>query len=327
MNICFFTITHFGDVFFSQPFILNICKNNPNLQFYYWCFLGHFLFENYVNNLKYIENDIVTEYNNNYINGNEPDNLIKCDESLKKMFIINGNTNFFYFEHNNKKYIALNTHCAILNTVDMYPDGLINGYINVINNIKNTFGLNIINYIEDGNLLPIIKNSNYNINKFLLWHNNNNNNNNKYVFFYNFRPRSITYFMNCNPIIKYLSIQFPDLFFIVPVFDNELDNIQNIKFCDKDFDCIYDTRCSNLLMIEKIQLFCKSIFIIPCGASWMFMNNEIENYIDKKIFMIEFEFYSNKLNKWYNYCRKNNDTIVDNININNIEPTIRELYY
>lgn len=46
MNICFFNVAHIGDNFFSQPFILNICKNNPEVTFYYWSLVGDIFFDN-----------------------------------------------------------------------------------------------------------------------------------------------------------------------------------------------------------------------------------------------------------------------------------------
>jgi hypothetical protein len=68
MNICFFNCNHIGDIFFAQPFILNICKNNPSVTFYYWFYIGHVFFENKCSNLKYLENNICREYKNKLVN-------------------------------------------------------------------------------------------------------------------------------------------------------------------------------------------------------------------------------------------------------------------
>jgi hypothetical protein len=197
----------------------------------------------------------------------------------------------------------------------------IQSYINNINILNNKFNLNINNLNKTNDFLADITNyniPNYNIDidKFLKWNYNNSNKN--YIFFYNFKTRSINYHIDIAKLIRHLSLLFTNLIFIVPVFHKELENLNNVKFCDTDFDCFYDRTCLNLLMIEKIQLFCKSIIILPTGASWMFMNNNIKNYIDKKIYMLENEDYTNRLNNWYNFCSNNNNNIVSNLKLDNL---------
>jgi len=323
MNICFFSTQHIGDVYFSQPFILNICKNNPEITFYYWSFLGHIFFENKINNLKYLENNLCIEYNNNLINGRPPEDLLNCDYLLKKLFIDNTSNTNFVFCYENINYIALNTHCSVMGSSDLCIIGLIEAFINNINIINNKFNLNINNLINTNDLLPDIKYDNINIDKFLKWKNDNVENN--CIFFYNFKPRSLNYPININITIKNLATLFTNIIFIIPLFNEELHNLNNVKFCDKDFDCFYNTTCNNLLMIEKIQLFCKYIIIIPCGASWIFMNKNIDNYIDTKIYMLENDIFTKKLNNWYNYCKNNTVNIVNNINLNTLYLYIKSL--
>jgi hypothetical protein len=321
MNICFFNTQHFGDVFSFQPFILQICKNNPEINFYYWFILGHILYENKVNNLFYIENNIIPTYNNKIINGYPPENVLTCDENIKKMFIGNASNTNFIFEYNNNKYIGINVWCHVLKCPDFCFRELQYGFNNIINIVNTEHKLNINISNENNNILPTIKN-NVNINKFLEWEKINNDK--TYIFFYNFKPRSLTA-LNYNSYIKNLAIIFHNIIFIVPVFDESLINLENIKYCDKDFDCEYDTRCTNLLMIEKIQQFCKLIFIIPSGSSWLFLNDDVEKYDNNVIYLVEHHYYKNKLNNWYNIYTNNKNELINNIDINNITSLIQSV--
>ena len=315
MNICFFNVVHIGDIFFSQPFILNICKNNPEVTFYYWSLVGDIFFENRSSNLKYLEHNICREYKNKFFNGYPPEYNIIGDETLIRLFTNPNNNEHFIFSYKNINYIAFNTHCTAMGcSPDICVISAIKSYKNNINILNNKFNLNINNLNKTNEFLPDITNYNINIDKFLKWNHNNLNKN--FIFFYNFKARSLEYHIDVAKVIRQLSLLFTNLIFIVPVFDKELENLNNVKFCDTDFDCFYDRSCLNLLMIEKIQLFCKSIIILPTGASWMFMNNNIKNYIDKKIYMLENEDYTNRLNNWYNFCSNNN--IVSNLKLDNL---------
>ena len=325
MNICFFNCNHIGDIFFAQPFILSICKNNPSVTFYYWFYVGHVFFENKCSNLKYLENNICREYKNKLVNGYPPEVQTNNDKRLEQLFkslAADYRYPHFIFSYKSIDYIALNVHCISMGcSRDLCINSAIKSYINSINILNNKYGLNINNLNKTNDFLPDITNTNINIDKFLKWHTSNSNKN--YIFFYNFKTRSLDYF-NTSEIIRQLSLLFTNLIFIVPVLDTELENLNNVKSCDTDFDCFYDSTCLNLLMIEKIQLFCKSIIIIPTGASWMFMNNNIKNYIDKNIYILENEKYANLLNEWYNFCNSNNtnictnNKIVNNLNLDNL---------
>lgn len=325
MNICFFSVQHFGDNFFAQPFILNICKNNPELYFSYWFFLGHFCFDNMVSNLHFLESNVEVKYNQQLIDGSHPEDIMNGDLSLKRLFIQNDKTPFFTFYYNNIKYIAFNIWCASFGCDDICVNEIKIGFQNRIEQINISFGLSIKSEIDKYSLLPTLKK--VSIEPFLLWKQNHYNQ--KYIFIYNFKPRSITMHYNINYIIHNLCIKFPNIIFIVPNYTQELSNLSNIKFCDNDFNCIAEPSCKNLFILEKIQRYCSLVFTIPSGSSWMFFNSDL--YIENKqnIFIIENEVYSKKLNNWYHFCKNNNnENIIHNISsINNMEEYIRNYLY
>ena len=55
-HICFYNIYHFGDIFFTQPFVKHICDSNPNVIFYYWLLQGHAVYDG-IPNLICLEHD------------------------------------------------------------------------------------------------------------------------------------------------------------------------------------------------------------------------------------------------------------------------------
>jgi hypothetical protein len=327
MNICFFSVNHFGDNYFSQPFILNICKNNPGLSFKYWFFLGHFVFDNMVSNLHFLEYNTEVKYNQPLLYNSPPEDVINTDIYLKTLFIQNAATPFFTFSYNNTEYIAFNIWCASFGCDDICVKEMKTCFQNRIEQINIQFGLHIKNEIHNDSLLPILK-SDVSIEPFLLWKHNQNHYNQKYIFIYNFKPRSFPIHYNINDIIHSLCIKFPNIIFIIPNYSQELSDLSNIKFCDSDFNCIPEPSCKNLFILEKIQRYCSLVFVIPSGSSWMFFNSDL--YIENKqnIFMIENENYSNKLNNWYHFCKNNNnENIIHNISINNMEECIRNYLY
>jgi len=325
MNICFFSVQHFGDNFFAQPFILNICKNNPEVAFHYWFFIGHFCFDNMVPNLQFLESNIQVQYQQPLMNGSPPEDIMNGDLSLKSLFIQNDKTPFFTFYYNNNEYIAFNIWCISFGCEDICVEEMKKGFQNRIEQINIQFGLSIRNEMENVSLLPIIKE--VLIEPFLKWKQNNHFNQ-KYIFIYNFKPRSVIIDYNINTVIYYLCIQFPDIIFIVPNYSLELSNLPNIVFCDTNFECIIEPSCKNLFIIEKIQRICSLIFTLPSGSAWMFFNQRLYNNNNQNIFMLEHEVHTNKINNWYRFCKKdNNENVIHNISINNMEACIRNYLY
>jgi hypothetical protein len=315
-TICFFLPKHFGDNFFAQPFVLNICRNNPDVQFKYWSVIGNFIYDDMINNLTCIEKIHTYNYVGELANGSMPEYQLICDQALMNMFLINSHTSHFTFEYDNVEYIAFNLWGHILGCADVCIHGLKGAFQKGITNINNHYNLNIKYNASDNNLMPILKD--VSIDKFLLWKNDNSDK--KYVFIYNYLSRSVFNDVDINLFIKHCSFFFPNVIFIVPSFVDELSTLNNVKFCDKDFDCIVDRSCINLVMIEKIQTYCKVIFTFTSGSNWLFINNKLIYSSDiPKIYIINNESYSTKLNEWYNVCRNSNDTVINSIdNINSV---------
>ena len=103
-----------------------------------------------------------------------------------------------------------------------------------------------------------------------------------------------------------------DIIIIVSSYYHGLKNIENIKFCDKDFKCNYTPSCYNLLQIARIAEQCESIVTLPTGGAWGFYNCNM-NVKDKKYYMFRGRCYTDKLNNWYNFNSQSNDNPIKNI--------------
>ena len=312
-KICFYNTVHIGDTFFVEPFIRNFCDNNANYTCYIWLLYGYFLY-NDIKNLIPLDNYSET-YNKSLNSGEPPEDKSNFDINLKQMFISNHNTRFFKFKYNNENFIAINTWCIALGCrSDMIPSQLNSGFSNVINTINQSQGIQYINKVVDRRdtmpKLPKVE-----ITKFNNWAQINTK---KTCFFYNYRPRSISYHVHYNNIICNLANIYKDYIFIVPRYENELANIPNIKFCDIDFGCIETPDCKNVVMIEKIADSCSIVVTLPTGASWLFFNVNILSQTNKK-YILSGAIYEKKLNDWFSYSFSSYEKIINNIDENNIK--------
>jgi hypothetical protein len=320
MNICFFSVQHFGDNFFAQPFIRNICKNNPELSFNYWFFLGHFMFDNMENNLCALETVSSFDYISTLINGNPPEDIISTDQHLKNLFISNEKTPYFVFSYNSSQYIAFNIWCSSLNSLDIDVHSYINGIINNITNINNHFNMHIqydhTTTIE--NLIPKINECDISLfNKFY-----NENVGKKYVFMYNYKPRSLHYPIQIDTVIVDLAIRYPHIIFIVPIYKSGYENIVNIKCCDRDFGCCVDISCKNLAMLSQIITFCNIVITLPSGSTWTFFNDKMNI---QTFYILEWPEYAYKLNNWYKLAYNLQTNILQNIQTSDIEKLIKNI--
>ena len=323
MKVCFFTTQHIGDNLFSQPFVLHICRSNPDLQFYYWFFAGHILYSN-INNLNNLENDKPNVYNRILTPGEPPEDIINADNYIKQMFMINSAKTLFTFEYNNNKYIAFNIWCTALLSPEINFNSLYTGVIHKINELNTKFNVNIkFDYMEKTNYMP--KLIDVSIDKFIEWNNSmynkvvniETNTERKYIFIYNYKPRSVTVNYDINDCINKLCRIFPDLIFIVPNYKIELAELTNIKFCDKDFGCIEERECTNLLMVEKIARYCNIVFTLECGATWLFFNSNIDSQINNK-FIINGKTYADRINNWYHIASNTKNNVINSVNIEDL---------
>lgn len=327
VTLCFYNTQHIGDTFFFEPFIRNFCNNNKNHTFYIWLLYGYYLY-NDISNLKKINTSDSNIYNKILISGEPPEEYTDNND-LKKMFIHNSNTPLFEFMYKNETYIAINLWFRVLGAVrnfqnddnmEMNPLMINNKFYDIIQYINDNQSIQYINSMVTGiNIipkLPMIEVNNL-FNNWLL------TNTKKICFFYNYKPRSITYNIVYNDIIVYLSNTYTDYIIIVPRFEPQFTGISNIKCCDRDFNCIETPDCKNLVMIEQITRACNIIITLPCGASWLFLNTTILSQKNKK-YILSSIHYETKLNKWVSCAYNIDEKIITNINDKNVLNTIFE---
>jgi hypothetical protein len=320
---------HFGDTLFAQPFIKHVCDNNKNINFFYFILYGHALFRD-INNLGHIDK-YINSYNRRLLNGEAPEKNTYIDRNLYDILENNKFKTNFTFYFNNKSYIAVNIWCIGMgcnNNEEMDIYALERNFFKNIDTINNIYNLNIIyNITNKIYTLPYL--SVISIDRFIQW--NNNNKDTKKILFYNYVTRSAHFPYNLNNVIYQVANKFKDIIFIVPQFNQQLSNIDNIKFCDIDFDCIETPDCNNILMINQISELCDFIICPPTGGSWIFFNNNFQN-IKNKVYIIETtqdyeKTYTNKMNIWLNYAYNNstNNKTIIHIHYNDIEGIINNL--
>jgi len=294
MYLCFYSDAHLGDILLSNPFIKKICESNPNETFYQWSLYGNELVCGPVN-LYYLENNNCT-YKDNFKSGLAPEDFTD-DTFLKQLFIKNHNTSIFHFNYREKDYIALNTWCIPLGCeTDINLVELVTCYNRKIIEINDRFNTNLkINTYESWELMPYFKN--VSIDSFVDWKNKTNNYK-ELIFIYNYVPRLVKINIDINNFIKHICNLYKNSIIIVPLYNDLLNNITNIKFCDRDFDCNSDIYGNNLLKIKNINNYCNTIIALPTGGSWMLFNSDLKDN-KKKIYMLGNQTYVDKLNKWY----------------------------
>lgn len=312
MKICFFSNYHIGDSFFAHPYIKWICENNKDITFFLLIFCGYELFID-IPNLKKLQD---LNYNKEIVNGNSPEFNSNLDKKLLNMIQSKHRENLFTFNYNNENYIAFNIWCVSLGMTyeeDLNTEKMQKGFYDNLNKLNEKFKLNIVNkYISNFDILPSL--IDVDITKFFEWYNTTNK---KKVFIYNYKPRSLYYHINIDNVVFSLVKKYTNINFIVAMYQDNLKNLPNVKFCDIDFECKKDISCKNLLMEEKISRLCDIVIMTPTGSAMFFLNKNILNYNNKK-YMLENEKYTNKLNSYYNYCLNSNIKIIENINYSGI---------
>jgi hypothetical protein len=302
---------HIGDVYFTSLFVNLICKQNPDINFYYY-FINGDIFFNHISNIKRIV-PLEQTYNNKLINGNPPEDLL--DKTILN-FLIKENLQFSGYcilNVNNHDVLFINTWCIsnILKHDDYDINGAINSYNRLIHVINNEFNLNI-KFIYDNtvNFLDYI-NTEYKCIEGL-----DNTNFENTVFIFNYKTRSFDINTDkLNLIIRDFSISNN---IILTSYDSLFDNIPNIKFIDKDYGIYPVPSCENLLQLWDIAIRCKKIILIPSGSCWTFLH-KIQNFKNDQVFIFDSlcycnkHSYSNKLNNLINLIIGENKNIVNKI--------------
>jgi len=317
MKICFYSAYHIGDIFFSQPFVLDICRKNPSVHFYYWLICGHIFYENMCDNLTYLEDINKLQYKRNLINGETPEDISNSDEYLKQIMIQNSGKKIIVFDYNGEKYIGINTWCVALNShkAEMELYGLIDGFNSSLKILKDDFNIDLNNIVIDSDtdktkFMPIIPSCQVAL--YDRWINEYKPK--KKIFIYNYVCRSASDPINFNSLAIELSKRYRDIVFILPVYYPYFEGIPNIKTCDKDFGCINDIQCYNLIQIEKISTSCDIILSVFSGSAWIFFNKNINE--NSKKYMNS--GHSALMNKWYKNCYNTDKDIIHFFDLNNI---------
>ena len=320
-HICFYNIYHFGDIFFTQPFVKHICDSNPNVIFYYWLLQGHAVYDG-------IPNLICLEH----------DNDISSSISEKK------NTTyykFFYeepqhfvrdlctFDYRGKSFVAFNTWWSSLYYAeDMDYLFLLAGFKKKMLIFKKIFEISLNFDFDNHKMFPELRMAPL-TELFSEWISINDKKN--LVFIYNYEPRYITFMPKkvLNGVICDICRSNPRVHIIVPQYDAIFEDIENITCCDRDFGFIENRSCTNLLQIENILQYCRLVVTLPSGSSWTFMNKHISSYADKTAFYIwgDYTYYEKQLNNWYKYGTNKKDDIIQCVGINNLNMLIRNFQY
>jgi hypothetical protein len=302
-------MTHIGDIYFNYFFLNMICKQNPNIHFYYYFINGDAFFEN-IKNISRIF-PIESEYSCNLINGEPPENLV--NNEILQLLIKNNMKKTIYKKIivDNKKYLFVNLWCAsdFLSHTDFDFMSAIPKYSNLIDKLNNDFLLDLNFKIIDKNQLieteisENLKLDTLNLTEQIL---------NESIIIFNFKPRSTSF--NMDVLNKYIYNLSKDNKIILTSYDKMFDDNNNISFIDRDYKICKTPKCDNLLLIWDIAVKCKHIIILPTGSAFLFFH-KLDKLNETPISMFNDVNYYNLLNKNTNYFTNKN--IVNLILLNN----------
>lgn len=308
VTLCFYNTFHIGDTYFIEPFIRHFCNNNKNHTFYVWLLYGYYLY-NDIRNIKPLR-AYSNRYNKHLISGESPEQNTDMDINIRFLFMQNHATPYFCFKYEGEDIIAINTWINALQIGEMAPSQMNSKFYETIQLINKNIQTPYINNMVPPKYtlpqLPMVENNTI-FNNWLL------SNTKKLCFFYNYKPRSISYQIDYNNIIVNLSRRYTDYVFIVPRFELPFTDISNIKCCDRDFNCVETPDCKNIVMIEQITKMCNIIVTLPTGASWAFFNTTVLSQPNKK-YILSGNIFADKLNDWITYSSGSEQKVITNIN-------------
>jgi hypothetical protein len=309
--VCFYNLFHIGDAYFMASMLNVLCKTNPNRIFRYYVTVGDAFFS-HITNLHRI-NYIPTEYHCKHVNGMPPECLV-------------GNSVAYVIQTRlqEKGYGPKHRHCIInceevpvlfVNTWspameygEFRYDQALGRWEEEIIRINEEFSLDLkFNVNADKDMLyqpikstpiPDVITSTTLRTKFI----------------YNFVTRSVP----SHPIlinVMLSSFDFDKNLVIVPFYNDTYPTHPNIKYGDRDFGIVPDPKCSNLLDLWNIAKCCDDIYILPCGATWLMFDKDIETMNRRNcVYMIDSPDYIVGLNKSIKYFTGNED-VIKNITI------------
>jgi hypothetical protein len=333
-HVCFYNIYHFGDIYFTQPFVKHVCDANPHITFYYWLTVGQAAYEG-IPNLIHLEP--ISEVTASMIT-TEKNTLIY---SLKNKYSYKKHFDFFYenyphfvrdfstFEYRGMSFIAFNTWwSSIFNAEDMDYLFLLAGFKKKMLLLNSIFGLSLNFDFENNKMIPELPLINMpdHFTEWIKTHRNKNT-----VFIYNYEPRTAS-FLNkeiMNTTISNIGRTNPHLHIVVPRYDSMFDGLDNIVCCDRDFGFTENRTCTNLLQIEHILQYCRLVVTLPSGSTWAFMNRHISSYRDRTAFYLwgEYAYFAKQLNNWCRYYTGRVDDIIKCVGTNDLEVLVRNFNY
>lgn len=294
MKICFYSIAHIGDIYFSSFFIRRICDMNPEIDFYYYCIQGDVFFYGISNIYRIDKDDSIRNiddsqynYHANLMNGNTPEHFF---ENNTMNFINNriGRDTPYKLEiYNNEEILFINTWCAAINHIDFNLDSATVAWSYIINKINIEFESNIkYDFSYYNELIYDFKLEDNHIENYDIEYNNT-------FFIFNYQPRSVSF--NFNKLYEYIMTISKTYTVILSSYDDIFDGQSNIKFIDRDFKIFLSPSCSNLVDIWKIAKKCHKVIILPTGSSWIFFH-ELADLRLGQLFMFDSSYYVSILN-------------------------------
>ena len=302
-TICFYSLQHIGDIYFCSTMINEICKSNPDLQFYYYSIHGTIFFEG-ISNIKRIDN-LESEYIIPIANGEPPENLI--DRKLFDILLPHACTSSINLNYNGSEILFINVWCAspYLNHTDFCFNSAIYSYNKMINIINNQYNINLNFPLPNPySILHFMnKNSYKNINVIP-------DDLKETIFIFNYIPRSLSFDMN--KLNKYINEISSLSKVILTCHDSIYDNNENVTFIDKTYGIYPVPSAENLLQIWDIASECKKVIILPTGSSWTFLHklNKLGTDI---VFMFNAESYTARLNDNIKFLTGVDKEVISNI--------------
>jgi len=296
-KILFFNQWHIGDVFLVMSFIQNIVKNNPNIEFYYWCEEGHSFFKDI--NIKFASNFKKEDFQPFY------NTVISNTDDF--IFINTWIASFWA----DPEYRDLSVgECQILNK---YP---------IFERICSKLNLNYTLQRED----IFFEVPSANIELAIDWFDQNKNT--KKIFYFNYLAGSgqiqpITNLAEHELVINTLAEKFNTWHILVP--DNINPTKQNIINCQSQFNIRRTRTCEHLLQLHRIANMCEYAIYVDTGGCFLFANKKSFLSASQKILLTtgSSERYGRYLNEASNYVYKKD--CVQQLHCNNVHEAVDNL--
>jgi hypothetical protein len=306
MKIFFYNMNHIGDIYIFAALFNILCEINESIEFSYFAIQGDIFFNTRLQNLKKIGN-IYTKYNNPFINGNPPEDLLNNDILT---VLINNNmasSQLKCLKIDGEDRLCINTWASapIIKHIDFHLYDAIRGWNSIINEINLRYKINL--NFEIQNKTHLFNNVSMPLQQY-----DNTSIDNDTIFIFNYKPRSIHY--NMNSLYKMTVELSKTNKIMLSCYDKDLSNYNNIEFFDRKYNITPEPSCFNLIKLWNIIINCKKIYITPTGSNWTFIHilNKIKT---NQVYMINSGRYTDILNKNINWLLDNNINLVNNINI------------